>query len=437
MPVVRRLTVCFTLLALTLAAVQAARACPFCQGGSGLTLAEEVAASDLVVLLQWVSGQEAGENTSGMTTYEVVAALRQQQRTPAELKRRAEESPKPQSAPLAGGIDDSSVVDAKSSLPDDHRTQFKKGDRITLGRYRTGKPGDLFLLMGTLNERGTAVEWGGPQEITEAGFGYISQAPSPEVDPIDRLRYFVKFLEFPDELVAGDAYREFAKAPYERIVPLAKDLSRAKIRGWLTDEKTPQVRIGLYGLMLGLCGDDSDARLMAEKISGQEMTDDVRLGIDGVMAGYLLLTGSKGLDFIDETKLHSRTSPVSETFAAIQAVRFMWQYASGRIEKDRLRTSLRSLVDRPELVDFVIPDLARWEDWSVQDRLMELYGVGEYDVPQIKQAIVQYMLASARPQAKGNGPEPERVAKGRKYLQTLREKDPETVANAERFSFQN
>ena len=31
------------------------------------------------------------------------------------------------------------------------------------------------------------------------------------------------------------------------------------------------------------------------------------------------------------------------------------------------------MLDRPQLADLVIPDLARWEDWSVMDRLVELF----------------------------------------------------------------
>ncbi len=35
--------------------------------------------------------------------------------------------------------------------------------------------------------------------------------------------------------------------------------------------------------------------------------------------------------------------------------------------------SARLLLDSPDFADQVIPDLARWEDWSVLDRLVEMY----------------------------------------------------------------
>jgi hypothetical protein len=289
------------------------------------------------------------------------------------------------------------------------------------------------MLLGT---KGTVIEWGSPLEVTEASFQYISQAPSPETDPVTRLRYFIKFLEFPDSLVSTDAYGEFANAPYKVIAPVAKDLPREKIRKWITDPQTPPNRLGLYGLMLGLCGNEEDSKVMADKIN--EKSQDFRIGIDGVMSGYLLLTGTKGLDVIDETKLRNKEAPFSETYAAMQALRFMWTYADQKIEKERLRASMRMLLDRPELADLVIADLARWEDWTVQDKLMTLYGREEYNVPSIKRAIVRFMLASAKfKPAAGSEAEPERVTKGKKHLATLRTTDPKTVADAERFFFAN
>jgi hypothetical protein len=232
------------------------------------------------------------------------------------------------------------------------------GGRITLARHRAGKPGDLFLLTGS---RGTSIEWGSPLEVTETSFNYMVQAPSPEVPTRKRLEYFVRFLEFPDETVAGDAYGEFANSPYEEITPLTPKLPREKIREWVASPDTPATRLGLYGLLLGLCGDEEDAKLMERKIV--ETSEDFRLGIDGVMGGYLLLTGEKGLELIDRTKLAKDANvPFSETYAAMQALRFMWTYGDGQIDKDRLRQSMRQLLDRPELADLVIADLARRKD---------------------------------------------------------------------------
>ncbi len=373
-----------------LAGTTAGLACPFCSAPS-LTLSEQLAQADATVLVEWVEGQQPEDDKPGKTVYE--------------------------------------IRDVVSGSQGD----LNAGDQITLARYRSGKKGDLFMLMGT---RGTVIEWGSPLEVTETGYQYVAQSPSTETPTHKRLEYFMKFLEYPDQMVANDAYAEFANAPYKDITPLADKLPREQVSEWVRSKDTPPTRLGLYGLLLGLCGGDQDALVMEKKIS--EKSEDFRLGIDGVMSGYLLLKGAEGLDLIDELKLANKDVPFSETYSAMQALRFMWTYGEGRIEKERLRQSMRILLDRPELADLVIADLARWKDWSVRDHLMDLYDDEEYDIPSIKRAIVRYMLVCEKDKPKDEEADmPEHVVAAGEYLAQLRKQDPKTVKEAERFFFFN
>ncbi len=389
-------------LAVTLLASQIALACPFCSAPS-LTLSEQLTQADAAVLVKWVDGKTPTEKSAGSTTYSIV-----------EVSRGSKET-------------------------------LKKDDTLTVPRYRAGKKGDLFLLFGTKDKE---IDWSSPLEVTEVTYQYIVQAPSPESPTTKRLEYFLKFLEYSDQLVSNDAYGEFANAPYEDIVKIKDKMDRAKIAKWITNKETSPTRMGLYGLLLGLCGNDDDAKLMEKKI--EEQTQDFRLGIDGLISGYLLLTGEKGMETIDNSKLRDKKAPFSETYAAMQALRFMWTYGNGRVSKERLRQSMRELLDRPELADLVVADLARWEDWSVQNRLMQLYGQGEYSIPSIKRAIVRYLLTAAKvqppkvdetkkddPTATKSKPDelPASALQARANLEKLRETDPKTVKEAERFFF--
>lgn len=374
-----------TILAFSAAA---AFACPFCAGPQ-LTLAEQIQQSDAVALVRWLDGTPAKDQDPGETNYEVVEVLRQ---------------------------------------PKDSKVEA--GKKLSLVRYRAAKPGDLFLLLGT--KSGALLDWGSPMEVTKDGFAYLKKLPSPDAPQTERLKYFMKYLENSDPMVSSDAYGEFAKANYEDITQLAKEMPREKLREWLKSPDVSASRLGLYGLMLGLCGNDDDAQLMEEKITN--VTGDFRLGIDGVMGGYLLLTGEKGLEVLEDTKLKDKKSSFSETYAAMGAIRFLWQYGKDTVKPERLRVSMRYLLDKPELADLVIADLARMEDWDAQDRLMELYGAEDYDIPSIKRSIVRYMLVSAKfkPQSPEQA-EPEHVLKGKKYLAELEERDPKTVKDAKRF----
>ena len=58
---------------------------------------------------------------------------------------------------------------------------------------------------------------------------------------------------------------------------------------------------------------------------------------------------------------------------------------------------MRLLLDNPDFADQVIPDLARWEDWSVLDRLIEMYKQGD-EKSYIRQPVVAYLtVASEQP----------------------------------------
>jgi len=366
------------------------QACPFCSAPS-LTLSEQYAKADAAVLVKWVSGEMPAKDRLGTTTYEIVQVAR----TPVK--------------------------------------SVEAGKKITLDRYRAGKKGDLALVLGS-RTKGDSLDWGSPLEVNADSYNYIVEAPSPESKAAERMAYYLKFLEYHDRMVAEDAYAEFANAPYKDIVPLAAKFPREALRKWLTSPDVPATRTGLYGLMLGLCGNDDDAALMQAKIT--ESTQDFRLGIEGVIGGYLLLTGDKGLDVIERTKLQGKDVLFSETYAAMQALRFLWTYGNGRIPGERLKASMRLLLDRPEVADLVIADLARWKDWSIQKRLMELYGAEEYNIPSIKRAIIRYLIASTKDTAAGGGDEPPRhVTEATRLLEELRDRDAKMVNEVERYFF--
>lgn len=383
-----------TLAALILAIVMptGAEACPFCSAPS-LTLTEQLSKADAAVLAVWVGGTVPKEENPGTTNYEVVEVAR----TPFD--------------------------------------SVAKGKKITLDRYRSGKKGDLALIVGS-RTKGEIIEWGAPLDVTKAVYRYIIDAPPLEAPAQKRLNYYLEFLENADPIISADAYTEFANADYKEIVGLTKQLPRERLREWVAAKETPATRLGLYGLMLGLCGNPDDAPLMEQRIT--ENVDDFRLGIDGVIGGYLLLTGEPGLAVIEKAKLLDKKVPFSETYAAMQALRFMWTYGNGRIPGDRLKTSMRLLLDRPELADLVISDLARWKDWSMQEKLMQIYGTEDFNVPSIKRAIIRYMIASTKDIPGGGAKEPPpHVVAGTKYLKQLRDKDAKMVNEAERFFFLN
>lgn len=405
----------FALAALTvglLAGADAAVACPFCSAPS-LTLSEQAAQSDVVLLAKWKSGEKGNidDDSESSTTFEVAQVL---------------------------------------------KGPFKTGDVIKQAGYQPAEKGAPYLLTGLGSD---VVQWDVPTPFSEKAFDYLAKAPSPKKDDGEkvsyqsRLPYFIKNLEADDETIANDAYYEFANAPYEDIVAIKDKLPREKIRGWVLDPNTPPSRLGLYGLLLGLSGTKDDADAMEQMIA--KPTDEFRIGLDGVMSGYLLLKKEPGLELVKKLKLENEyivgpdgkpivdergekvPVPFSETYAAMQSVRFMWDYGAGVIKPEHLRAAMRVLLDRPELADLAIADLARWKDWSVMDKLAKLYDQEAYQVPGIKRSIVRYFDAATKDMPEDVDPKtaklPEHVTEAKEHYAAIKKKDPETVKSVEQF----
>jgi len=366
----------------------AAQACPFCSAPQ-LTLAEQIAQTDAAIIGEWVSGikPDFDAGTAGSTVYRINKLIN---------------SP--------------------------NNPKLKVGQEITVEGYYPGEKGKFVLILGTLDGE---LSWMSPLDISDQGFEYVKNAPSPEEEPSKRLVYYVKFLESSDPLIADDAYAEFANAPYKTIASIKDKFPREGLRKWVFSDETSVTRIGLYGLMLGLCGDKKDRELLKAKVI--ENDEEFRLGIDGIMAGYLILAGDDGLKVLEDAKLKPSLQtpskvPFSETFASLQAVKFMWEYGDKRIAPEKLRGAQRILLDNPSLADLVIIDLARWQDWSIIGRLKKMYGHEPYDVPAIKRSIVGYLIQCIKQKPTEQGkPVPEFVTQAETFLAELEKNDPKTV----------
>ena len=366
-----------------------AEACPFCT--PTMTISEQFSKADAIVLATFVSAEAPSKDKLGSTTYEIV----QTARGPAKW--------------------------------------VEKGKQIVIERHRPGKVGDLFILLGS-RFRGDSLDWGSPTAITESAFKFLSEAPGFESPAETRLAYYLKFLENSDPVIAEEAYGEFANAPYKDVAGLSKHFSPDSLRKWIKDSKTNVVRVNLYSMMLGLCGDERDARMFEERIL--DRSTEIRLSINGMMGGYLLLSGERGLEVLEKQMFLDKTALFSDTYSAMQALRFMWDYGKGKISADRLKASARLLLDRPDISDLVISDLARWKDWSIMSKLRSMYELEEYNIPTVKRSIIRYMIASTKDLPAGGGEQPgKHVAEGTRYLEELRKIDPKYVGDAEKYYF--
>ena len=365
--------------------LNAASACPFCPIPDA-TFSEQLDQSDMALFVQWISSTPGdGKSDPGQTTYRVVNVLKQ---------------------PAADYATDSLV---------------------TLPTARTAPPESRFLLFGVSDP---TVQWKNPIAMTDAGLKYIAESPGRDEAVSQRLPYFLKHLDDPNLVISNDAFSEFAGAPYKDIAPLANRFSASQLRKWITAPKTPQTRIGFYGLMLGLSGTPADAEFLRAEIN--KPTETFRLGLDGMMGGYILLLKDEGLPLL-EARLSSQ-STITESYAAMQALRFLWEYAPQCVGKDRLRQAMRTALDRPQLAELAIIDLTRWEDWDSMPRLVEMFDSPAYSEKTTRRAVARYLITlSSRKVASGDELTARRVDAAKAELMALKERDPATIRDAERY----
>jgi hypothetical protein len=330
---------------------QPATACPFCSAVSQ-TFAEEMGSMDLIVFAELTEPVKAEEDENG-------------------------DIPK-------------SKFLVKKVLKGD--AWIKAEETIEVHFFGTPKKGKTYLLMATDPPE---VMWGSPLRIAERAQEYLLTVMTlPE--EAERLKFFMDYLEDEDEMLARDAYDEFARTPYEGVIAVKDAMNRKQLLDWIKDPDVPTTRRRLYFTMLGVCGTEADAIAM-EKLMRSENKED-RAGLNAMVASYLSLKGATGMPVIEELFLANPDAEYADIYAAIMAIRFHGNEGNV-IDKKDLLPGLRGVLERDEMADLVIPDLARWEDWTVVDRLGKLFKNAKKESNWVRVPVINYLRACPLPAA--------------------------------------
>jgi hypothetical protein len=253
--------------------------------------------------------------------------------------------------------------------------------------------GTQFLVMGV---DPPDLLWSSPLPVSEKAIEYVKTIVKLPEDPLKRIEFYHDFLENSEALLARDAYDEFASAPYDDLKKLKPKLNREKLLEWIDDSSLPPDRKRLYLVLLGICGKADDAKFLETMLRSDEPNK--RAGLDAMIACYVTLLGDDGLKLVDELFLANKKSQYADTYAAIMALRFHGT-DGGIISKERVLNSMQLILQRPELADLVIPDLARWEDWSQIDRLVELFKTADEKSSWVRVPVINYLRACPKPEA--------------------------------------
>ncbi|HEY2414366.1 MAG TPA: hypothetical protein VGI40_19125 [Pirellulaceae bacterium] len=332
---------------------QAAHACPFCTSASQ-TFSEELGTMDVAVIARLVQvppqSNKAGDEIQ-KATFEVEQVIK------------GEGLVKPQ----------------------------EKLETLYFGDGTVGKP---FLVMGISPP---ATMWSTPLPLTDRGMKYLTELVKLPKDGADRLIFFQQYLEDTDEMLARDAYDEFARAPYAQLKSIKPQLKHDQVVAWIKNPEIPASRRRLYLVILGITGTEKDLPMIEDFMTSSDRK--AKSGLDALIACYLTLKGEAGLPLVEKLFLGNDKADYADTYAAIMAIRFHGS-EGGLIGTKQLVKALHPMLDRPELADLVIPDLAKWEDWGVMDKLFDLYKNANEKNSWVRVPVVNYLRACPLPKAK-------------------------------------
>jgi hypothetical protein len=357
------------------------RACPFCSAVQ-MTFSEEIEKSDVVVLAKLV------------------------------------EAP-PKVDLLDGGPSEASPGSNKTTF---EITQVIKGGDLLKGAksvetvYFGEAPRDTTFLITGIDP--TNLAWSTPIQLSETAVEYLGKLPALIGKPQpERLAFFLDYLENKDELLARDSYDEFAKTPFPEVKQVKDRMPHDKLVAWVQDTNIPASRRRLYLTMLGIAGTPADIPLLEGMLKSPDRQ--VKQGLDAAINAYLMLKGPEGMQLVEDEFLKNKKAEYTDTYAAIVALRVHGQEVN-TLPREKLLAGLRNILDRPDLADLVIPDLARWQDWSATDRLVELFKTADEKSSWVRVPVINFLQASPEPKAK-------------EYLAELEKIDPDAVKRANSF----
>jgi hypothetical protein len=274
--------------------------------------------------------------------------------------------------------------------------------------------GDQFLVMGVGPPN---FDWSTPMKVSERAVKYLQQLGGLPEKGAERLAFFQDYLEDSESLLSRDAYDEFAKAPYSEVKALREKMNHDQLVSWIKNPDTPLNRKRLYTVMLSVCGGADDLPMLEELLRAEDRK--TRAGLDAMLGCYLMLAGTEGMALVEELFLKNPQAEYADTYAAIMALRFLGTETEA-VPRERILEGLHCLLDRPELADLVIPDMARWEDWSQVERLVKLFKEADTKSSWVRVPIINFLRACPNPEAK-------------LHLEELARIDPEAVKRAETF----
>lgn len=272
-----------------------------------------------------------------------------------------------------------------------------------------------FLVFGSVTNGTFDVIFGLP--ATAASADYLrGLAKIPAKAITQRLGYCFGQLDSSDPAVAEDAFLELGKASDTDLVHAKAAFDVSKLRHWLSDPQTPVERLSVFAMLLGVCGDSSDAKVFEGLLRQSPRTERVSGSLGGLLAGYILLDSQAGWK-LTMTLLADGKQSIAERIAAIGTVRF-FQATHPKEARSAILRCCQAVIRQGELADLAIEDLRRWGWWDLSPDVFASLSETPNPPPILRRGVVRYALSCPDASAQA-------------FLTRMRQSDPKLVASVE------
>lgn len=253
---------------------------------------------------------------------------------------------------------------------------------------------------------GTAVVFANAGRATaiaadERLIAHLATAPGGSQPAAERLAWFATRLEDVDEAIAADAFAEFGQAPFAAVREAAAAFDADRLARWIADPAVDPRRRGFYGLALGLVAARSPPAVAKTATAALEeaitaSASDLRAGYDGLLAGLLVASGSRGLDTLVHHGLAAADTRAGDARHMLAALRFAWESLADTLPRRQVAEATARLADNPAVAADAVIDLARYEAWDDLPRVVAAWERFGGEDPLVRRAVAGYLLACPR-----------------------------------------
>jgi len=273
--------------------------------------------------------------------------------------------------------------------------QFLKGKKkITLPRYVPDTKDKSKYLVFCEIYKGELDPYRGEAVPTDSKIAeYLKGAIDlKDKDMPARLHYFFKHFDAADWAIAADAFQEFSNAEYKDVRAAGAKMNPDQVLKMLKDPNTSIARYGLLGLLLGHCGKgETHGKALKEFIDDPKVKQ--ATGLDGLLAGYVLLDPKDGLAYVAGL-IKDTKEDFLVRYAALRNMRFFWEYRDDVLKKAAIVDAIKPLLDQPDIVDLAVEDLRKWQQWDQTAKLVQLFDKPSHDVSIIQRSIIKFALSA-------------------------------------------